>query len=51
MLNLQHYRSKLKGLPDLLNIAFLVAEPLVEAGGRKPMGFWPPVRGTVRGRR
>ena len=39
MLNLQQFRSKAKGLPDVLNAAFLVGEPLVESGGQHPMGI------------
>jgi type IV secretion system protein VirB4 len=37
MINLTTYRSKAKGLPDLLNIALLVGEPLID--GNKPLGI------------
>ncbi len=36
MLNLREYRPKTKALPDLLNLAFLVGEPVVDG---KPMGI------------
>lgn len=36
MLNLREYRAKAKGLPDLINTALLVGEPIVDG---KPMGI------------